>query len=88
MQHERQKAEFVHSVFLWHRRPGASVQISAQAFRALDVGAGQQLVFKTKRVKMGQNLAFVDTSIEDSLGFQLALARLACVESVRQCADK
>ena len=41
----------------WDRRwwPGVSVQISAEALGHLDVGAGGELVFDTRRVKMGTN---------------------------------
>jgi len=61
----------------WDRdwRPGASVQLSAQAYRPLDVGAGDQVIFESAPVKMGKTLAFVDTQIKDVNGTLLAFAR-------------
>ena len=61
----------------WDRqwRPGATVQLSAQAYRPLDVGAGQELVFKTRKVKMGKTLAYVDGNIMGAEGHILAFAR-------------
>ncbi|MGB1593115.1 MAG: hypothetical protein ACPIOQ_10210 [Promethearchaeia archaeon] len=57
-------------------RPGASVQLSAQAYRPLDVAAGEQLVFGTKKVKMGANLAYVDVNIFNASGTRLAFVKV------------
>ena len=61
----------------WDKRwwPGVSVQISGQALRHLDIGAGEELVFDTQHIKGGKTLAFVETLVTDSKGVPYVRAR-------------